>query len=595
MRDETEKCIRDALTRFLEERALPHIPFQIEHTGSKEHGDMTTALAFLLTKELQKAPLQIAEDIASYLRAQDIPGVQKIEAAGAGFLNIYMNGTYYGKVLSALLFQPQDFGKNTEKEGEVWAIEHTSPNPNKAMHLGHLRNNLVGMSIGQVLSWCGAKVIFDAIDNDRGIAIAKLMWGYLSLMRKKTGTPIDLAYWDAHREAWYTPEEKEMLPDVFVSVCYVAGDSACKDPEVEQAVRELVVQWEEGNELVWKVWSHVLGYAHEGIDRTLTRLGNRWDHVWHEHEHYQKGKEFVEKGLVQGVFQRLADGAVLTNLEAYHIPDTVLLKRDGTSLYITQDLALTALKKEKYRADHLVWVIGPDQSLALQQLFAVCEQLGIGKISEFTHVAYGYVTLKNKSGGVQKMSSRAGTVVLIDDVIDSVREALRSTMHSTERIRTDEERDILAEQLALAAVKFSILKTERTQDMSFDVERSVETKGDSGIYVMYTYVRTQSILQKARALGKKGMVPQELTHGLSVMKIVRLFPLVVLRAEKDLSVHHIAQYVLELAGAFNHWYATEAILDGGADEAQKIAVVEATGHVLKNSLMLMGITTVDEM
>jgi len=241
-----------------------------------------------------------------------------------------------------------------------------------------------------------------------------------------------------------------------------------------------------------------------------------------------------------------------------------------------------------------VWVVGPDQSLALKQLFAVCEQLGIGKVSDFLHIPYGYMGLKGDDGAFLKMSSRKGTVVLIDDVIDTVHDVLKNSTLASHDI-SDEEGEVRAETLALAAVKFSILKVERTQDMTFDVERSVEIKGDSGIYVMYTYVRTQSILRKARALGKNTYEALPVATGNELMRTLLFFPDVVLRAREDFSAHHIAQYLLELSGAFNRWYAEESILDGSDTEKHKLAVVSAVGVVLKEGCALLGIPMVDEM
>ena len=285
------------------------------------------------------------------------------------------------------------------------------------MHLGHLRNNLVGMGIVRLLKWNGAEVASDAVYNDRGIAIAKLIYGFLAHMKKDESLPTDVSVWSGNKDKWYTPKEKEMKPDVFVTECYVLGEKDFKnDPEIEKKTRELVVKWENDDKTVWEIWENVLSYAYQGINNTLNRLGSHWDKIWYEHEHYQDGKDFIEKGLEKGIFQKLEDGAVLTNLEKYNIPDTILLKKDGTSLYITQDIALTSLKKKTYNADKLVWVIGPEQSLAMKQLFTVSEQLGIGKVEDFTHVPYGYVGLKDGDGGFKKMSSREGTVVLIDDV-----------------------------------------------------------------------------------------------------------------------------------------------------------------------------------
>jgi arginyl-tRNA synthetase len=440
-------------------------------------------------------------------------------------------------------------------------------------------------------------VVADAVYNNRGIAIAKVMYGYLAHMKQAANIPTDIAYWADHQDEWFTPAEKGIKPDVFVTECYVLAEKdVTANKEIEQMVRKMVVDWEAGDAATWKLWKLVLEYAYEGVDRTLARLGSHWDKVWYEHEHYQKGKDYVERGLLEEKFVKLVDGAVLTNLEAdYGLPETILLKNDGTSLYITQDIALTDLKVKTYQADKLVWVIGPDQSMAMKQMFAVCEQLGIGKVSDFTHVTYGYVGLKDKAGAFVKMSSRAGTVVLIDDVIDVVKATIKARFIQEGRhdIATQES---LSEKLALVAVKFAFLKSDRNQSLTFDLEQSVDVQGDSGMYVMYTYVRTQSIARKAGAAGAGPFTtPTELGAEAELLRTLLYFPEVIKKAVADLSVHHVAQYLLELCSEFNSWYAKETILDGGDREAYKLALVEAVAITIENGLLLLGIETVDEL
>jgi len=233
----------------------------------------------------------------------------------------------------------------------------------------------------------------------------------------------------------------------------------------------------------------------------------------------------------------------------------------------------------------------PEQSLAFTQLFAVCEQLGIGKIEDFTHVSYGYVGLKGEDGGFKRMSSRAGTVVLIDDVIDGVKETILQRFASDEK-ETNEE---TAETLALGAVKFAFLKSDRTQDMTFDVEQSVDIQGDSGMYVLYTFVRTQSILRKAGARTQAELTPTEGKIEHSLVRNLLYFEDVIKKSADDLSVHHIAQYLLELSSEFNSWYAKDVVLDGSVSEEYKLAITKAVGITLQNGLRILGIQTVDKM
>ncbi len=568
----------------------------IERSSHPNFGDLTTNIALQYSKTLGVNPIELAEEIAAHLGGVSLSGIAKIEVRKPGFINFYFSDEFLSTNVADVVEQGANFGRGEKLKGQRWVVEHTSPNPNKAMHLGHLRNNLVGMSLYRVLQWNGATVTTDEIDNNRGIAIAKVMYGFLAHMKKDSDLPTEVSAWLAHKNQWFTPEEKGVGPDVFVTECYVLGEKTTKENEAaEKFTRQLVVDWEHGDTAVRELWEHVLSYAYAGIEKTLNRLDSHFDRVWHEHEHYQEGKQYVEAGLEKGIFQKLEDGAVLTNLESsYGLPDTILLKRDGTALYITQDIALTARKKKEYNADKLVWVVGPDQSLAMKQVFAVCEQLGIGELEDFTHVSYGYVGLKAGDGGFQKMSSREGTVVLIDDVIDAVKAKIEANESALER--NHELVPDLSEKLAIAAVKFAILKPDRTQDLTFDINQSVNVHGDSGVYVMYSYVRAKSILEKyGREVLAQNVVGVKVGGEKELLRSLAFFPNVIERSLVDLSAHHVATYLLEISSAFNSWYGSESILDGSDREIYKLAVVQATSQVLKNGLAILGIQTVERM
>lgn len=587
--------IGDEIKNYFNTSGLDYIEVNFEISSNQKFGDFSTNVAMKYSKELEMKPIDLAQNIVDYLSKKNIKSVEKIECVSPGFINLFFDKNFFKKYLYEILKLEDNFGKNKNLKGQRWVVEHTSPNPNKSMHLGHLRNNLVGMGIVRLLKWNGAEVVSDAVYNDRGIAIAKLIYGFLAYMKKDESLPTDESVWSENKDKWYSPKEKGMKPDVFVTECYVLGEKDFKnDFEIEKKTRELVVKWENGNKAVWEIWENVLSYAYQGINNTLNRLGNHWDKVWWEHEHYQDGKDFIEKGLEKGIFQKLEDGAVLTNLEKYNIPDTILLKKDGTSLYITQDIALTSIKKKTYNADKLVWVIGPEQSLAMKQLFTVSEQLGIGKVKDFTHVSYGYVGLKSGDGGFKKMSSREGTVVLIDDVIDNVKEKIKRKFVQENK---DQDKDIesISEKLALGAVKFSILKSDRNQNLTFDLDQSINVNGDSGVHVMYSYVRTQSILRKAnKNISEKIIIPEQFGEEEFLIRSLLFFPGVIMRSQEDLSVHHIAIYLLEISSEFNSWYGKETILDGSEKEDYKLAITKAVGVVLKNGLEILGIDIIKE-
>lgn len=583
--------LKQYLIEYFKDLGVKSPEINLEKPALSEHGDITSNSSLKYAKELGKNPFVIANGAIDYLKAKEIAEIADVKFAAPGYINFYLNSKYVEDILRDVIALGNKYGNNDLFKGEKWVIEHTSPNPNKAMHLGHLRNNLIGMSITRLLEFCGAEVVCDSVDNNRGIAIAKLMWGFLVHMKKNDRAQTSVEYWHSHREEWYNPDDINQLPDVFVTNCYVMGATDFKnDSSVENIVRDIVVKWENNDILIRELWAHVLKYSYEGINRTLNRVGNRWDKTWHEHEHYQKGKEYVESGLTSSIFTRLEDGAILTNLTDYNLPDTILLKKDGTSLYITQDIALTAMKKELYKANKLVWVIGPEQSMAMKQLFAVCEQLGVGKLNDFTHVSYGYVGLKTDTG-FKKMSSRDGTVVLIDDVIDNAKNKI---LEGPLKDRNVDEAIELAEKLSLAAVKFSLLKVERTQDMAFDVEKATEMQGDTGVYVLYTYARINSILRKASLAGF-AIEPQAVDTANDIVKKLALFGVVVIRSVESFSAHHIAQFLLQLCSDFNSWYNREIILDGSMDQPHKLAAAKAVSQVIKNGLVLLGIDVVEKM
>jgi arginyl-tRNA synthetase len=585
--------LKEHLIKYYKKLGIKNPEISFDKPVLTEHGDLSNNAALKYCKEVGGNPLEITNGAIEFLKSKKIPEVSEIKFAPPGYLNIFLNAKFNKEVLEDILALKENYGASEILKKEKWLIEHTSPNPNKAMHLGHLRNNLVGMSIVRLLEFNGAEVICDAVDNNRGIAIAKLMWGFLVHKKKDGATPTDINFWQSNPTAWFAPSELNLTPDKFVSECYVLGaDDFKNNQEVEVKVRDLVVKWENNDPAVRALWHHVLQYSYEGIERTLKRIGSRWDHVWHEHEHYQAGKDFIATGLKKKIFVKLEDGAILTNLAEYNLPDTILLKNDGTSLYITQDIALTANKKKEYGAKKLMWVIGPEQSMAMKQMFAVCEQLGIGRLADFTHVAYGYVGLKTDEG-YKKMASREGTVVLIDDLLDLAKAKIMARLTTDDRQIDDPE--LLSEKLALAAVKFSLLKVERTQDITFDLERAIDAQGDTGVYLLYTYVRINSILQKAKLAGEVLIAPQESDVASELIKDLALFSAVVARARESYSVHHISQYLLQLCGAFNGWYNKEMILDGSDVQSHKLAVAQATSMVIKNGLALLGIDVVERM
>jgi arginyl-tRNA synthetase len=604
----------------------------------EDHGDYATNVALQLknlkTKKLKdqlqvtnhQSPRETAQEIVNRLKADKelTKVVDKIEVAGPGFINFFLEKEYLIDQLSVILNKKDSFGKSDLYKGQKYLIEHTSPNPNKAMHLGHLRNNVTGMAIANLWEFVEAKVVRDDVDNNRGIAIARLMWGYLKFAHKETepfgkSQSFDqkkmINYWYDHKEEWKKPEDLNIRPDKFVDELYVKASKDFKeDKETEKQVRKIVVDWEARDEKNWELWKTVLEYSHKGQEMTLSRLGNRWDKIWHEHEHYQMGKDIVEEGLKKGIFKKGKKGAIITDLEKYDLPDTVVIKADGTALYITQDLALTKLKKETFNPDKLFWVIGPEQTLALKQLFAVSEQLGISKRENLIHISFGWMSIK----GQGKMSSRLGNVVYIDDLLDKSKSIVQEIMNSGNKRLTDDETENISEQVSIGAVKYSILKVGRTTDTAFDFKESLSFEGNSGPYLQYTYARTRSVLEKARstksgARNKLKIQKPDIqnvsnlknynldivsyfdirisdlnSEELSLLRTFIHFPEVISNAATNYAPNLLANYLYDLAQKYNSFYNSNKII-GSQNEDFRLSLTEATGQILKNGLTLLGI------
>lgn len=534
---------------------------KLEHPEAEEHGDFSTNIALILgggTKQAQEIAAQLEADF-----------IDKVEVSGPGFINFKLKP----EILVSLMGQAGSVPQTGK--GVTWLIEHTSPNPNKAMHLGHLRNNVTGMAIANLWQAIGTTVIRDDIDNNRGIAIAKLMWGY-----KKFGEGRTL-------------DNIQVRPDRFVDEIYTQASAEFeKSEQVQQEIRQMVVDWEAGDKPTRELWKKVLQFSYAGQEMTLERLGNKWDKVWHEHEHYQMGKDLVEAGLKKGVFRKADNGTILTNLEKYGLPDTVVIKSDGTALYITQDLALTKLKRETFKPDRLHWCVGPEQSLALQQLFAVCEQLGIGKREDYVHIAFGYMSIK----GQGKMSSRKGNVVYIDDLLDMA--VVKATVFNSD--------SDVAEKVGVGAVKYSVLKVGRLQDTAFDVTESVSLEGNSGPYLQYTYARCQSVLTKAKRIQSSSVAATDRTdriesspneEELRVLRWIYRYGEVVEEAATRYAPNLVCNFLYELAQRYNTFYNKHSILQAQTSESTsfRLALTKSVGEVLKSGLNLLGISALERM
>lgn len=574
------------------------VEVHLEEPKNLSHGDLSSNIAMVLAKKVGKNPMEIAEMISKEIESTKLEIVKNIEVLKPGFINFKLDNNVFKQVLTEISKHKSDYGKIDTFKNKTYLIEHSSPNPNKELHLGHLKNTVTGLAVSYIVEAAGAKVFRDCIDNNRGIAIAKLMWGYLKFAKKDENLPTDLNYWYEHKSEWLTPKDKNLTPGKFMDMLYVLGSKDYKEnPEVEEPVRKLVLDWEAEEPKNLTLWKQTQDWVWEGYRQSLGRIGGwQFDQIWHESDIYKNGKEHVQRGVELGVFKKLSDGAVLTDLKKdFNLPDTILIKKDGSSLYITQDIELTKLKREKFNPDEMMWVIGPEQSLQMKQMFAVCSQLGFGKYEEYHHLAYGFILVKEPSGKIRKLSSREGAYH-VNDLVDISKDKIKKFIKSE---FSQQEKDELAEKVAVGAIKYSLLRVTRLQDMIFDIDNTISFEGDSGPYLMYTYTRAKSILNQSKDFDRNTNFENYLNSEIEIEILKKLihFPEVIKQSATEYLPHLIANYVYDIAQKFNTFYNSTPVLktENIEERNARLLLVESVAQVIQNGLKLLGIETVERM
>lgn len=574
--------------------ASSELPGVLLHPDER-FGDISCNVAMMAAKQLKKNPMEIAKAMCEALKADaDFSAVaDRAEPVAPGFINIWIRTD----VLLSVTKQSTDDQEVSSllkgvNGGRSILLEHTSPNTNKSLHIGHLRNNIFGMALVRLLEATGCDVTVDCVFNDRGIHICKAMWGYLKQSRMNDAWKDVISDWMRDASAWPTPESAGKKPDHFVAEFYSLGVKGEEENEAnKKEIQEMLIAWEAEDEAVRALWTRMNDWVYAGFEQTFARLGSRHDYVWHESEYYAHAKDLVDEGLKQGVFKSLEDGAVLTQLESYGLTDTIVRRSDGTSMYFTQDIYLTKLKTEKYPNREYIWVVGPEQQLHLQQIFAVCDQLKIAPREKLKHFWYGYVFLK----GQGKMSSRKGTVVSVDDLADEATSKIAEVMKQNgEEVSLDR-----AEKIGMAAIKYAMLKPERNQDIDFDWNETLSVKGNTGPYLQYVWTRCSSVRQKAIDAGvdQDGSwdLPSELAPEEAILlRSIPRYAEAVAEAAHQYSPHVVANYLFDLSQKYNSFYDHCKIL-GSESQAFRLALTNAVMQTIGRGLALLGIETVEKM
>ncbi len=578
---------------------------QVQQTRSEFEGQLTVVV-FPLLRITKKSPEQTGEEIGAYLK-DNLKGVVDGYNVVKGFLNLVISSENWVDILNAINTE-ENFGfVPVADDSPLTMIEYSSPNTNKPLHLGHVRNNLLGSSLARIVEANGNKVVKTNIVNDRGIHICKSMLAWLKYGNGET------------------PESSGKKGDHLIGDYYVAFDKhykdQCRDLEAqykaegmsdedaaEKAKREaplikeaheMLVKWEQNDPEVRALWKKMNSWVYAGFDETYKAMGVSFDKIYYESETYLEGKKAVQEGLDKGLFYRRPDNSVWADLTKDGLDEKLLLRSDGTSVYMTQDIGTAKLRFQDYPIDRMIYVVGNEQNYHFQVLSILLDRLGFKWGKDLVHFSYGMVELPNG-----KMKSREGTVVDADELIDKmITDAYNISREMGKNSDIDEaEAREIARKVGLGALKYFILKVDARKNMLFNPAESIDFNGNTGPFIQYTYARIRSVLRKAVEAGT--VIPQTLTPGVqlaekevSLIQKLNDFPTVVGEAGKNYNPSTIANYCYELTKEYNQFYHDFSILkeEDSGKRLFRIVLSETVAKILKEGMGLLGIEMPERM
>jgi len=566
--------------------------FEIQPTKSHFDGDLTIVV-FPLLKMVSKKPADLAAELGDFL----IDAITEVEAYNVvqGFLNIQISASFYIDFLAQLQQNPNFGFVPQTKTSDTLLVEYSSPNTNKPLHLGHIRNNLLGASVANILTANGNNVHTTQIINDRGIHICKSMVAWQKFGNTETPTSANLKG-DALVGKYYVlfdQQYKKEIADLIASG--VSEKQAKDDAPILQEAKEMLLKWEQNDKDVRILWEQMNGWVYDGFAKTYMRLGVHFDSYYYESDTYLLGKETVEDGLSKGVFYKKKDGSVWVDLSDEGLDEKLLLRADGTSVYMTQDLGTARLRFTNHpNMKGMVYTVGNEQDYHFKVLFLILKKLGFDWASQLHHLSYGMVDLP--SG---KMKSREGTVVDADALMDEMHTTAKQISQELGKLdgMSDDEKEKLYHTIGMGALKYYILKVDPKKRILFDPKASVDFNGNTGPFIQYTHARIQSILRKA---GTDTMTfdATVLLHEKekAVLKTLGQFPATVAAAAKQFSPALVANYVYDLVKQYNSYYQEVPILvENDNVRSLRVALCAAVGQVIQKSLGLLGIDAPNRM
>ena len=551
---------------------------QVQVTRKEFEGDFTLVV-FPLLRMSRTSPEATGTAIGTWLK-DNIPEISGFNVV-KGFLNLLLSPLYWKEQFVAVAEDPL-YGQ-LPPTGKNIMVEFSSPNTNKPLHLGHIRNNLLGASVAELLKAAGNRVIKITLVNDRGVHICKSMYAW------------------QERFNGATPESSGKKGDHLVGDCYVEFARMEKeDPSVMDKVHEMLVKWEQGDPEVRALWEKMNGWVFAGFDETYKSLGISFDKVDYEHDTYLLGKELVRKGLEMGVLVRDPDGSVWCDLTADGLDRKILLRSDGTSVYITQDLGTAERRFAEYNLDSLIYVVGNEQNYHFQVLKLILGKLGFDWADQIYHLSYGMVELPEG-----KMKSREGTVVDADDLIRKMEEEAKATSTESGKLAdlTEEEKERLYHIIGLGALKYFIIKVDPKKTMLFDPKESIDFNGNTGPFIQYTHARICSILRKAAEQGiayDAASIPDSVALSPKEVRLIKLlgaYPQKVAEAAEALSLALIANYAYDLAKEFNQYYHDTPVLreEDGVLLRMRLVLIDTLASVLRKATGILGIELPERM
>ena len=582
-----------AAVKALYGQDVPEKMVQMQKTRSEFEGNLTLVV-FPFVKMAKKSPEQTGQELGEYL-VEHCDAVSKFNVV-KGFLNLSISNEAWLNLL-ADIDKDDHYGEcSASEDSPLVMIEYSSPNTNKPLHLGHVRNNLLGWSLAQIMEANGNKVVKTNIVNDRGIHICKSMlawqkWGNGETPESsgKKGDHLIGDYYvlfDKH----YREEIKELVAQG------MDEEQAKQEAPLIKEAHEMLVKWEQNDPEVRALWEKMNNWVYAGFDETYQKMGVKFDKIYYESQTYLKGKAKVEEGLAKGLFERHEDNSVWADLTNEGLDQKLLLRSDGTSVYMTQDIGTAEMRFQDYPIDKMIYVVGNEQNYHFQVLSILLDRLGFKWGKELVHFSYGMVELPNG-----KMKSREGTVVDADDLMAlMVEDAYKTSMELGKfDDMTEEERREIARIVGMGALKYFILKVDARKNMLFNPEESIDFNGNTGPFIQYTYARIRSILRKAEGLNISLTSHHSplTTKEIELIQKMSEYGAAVEQAGKDYSPSGIANYCYELTKVFNQFYHDFSILNEPDEQkkAVRLMLAKNVAKILKNGMALLGIEVPERM